>query len=522
MNTTEYLQEHGLDPEFVKKALGWAWDDNKITIPIYDIDGKLLYCKYRNMTGEKKFEFDPGNSPALYGIHRIQSKKQIILCEGEADAAILLQNDFPAVTTGSVSNHKQEILSPLAGREVIIILDNDKPGQKAISEFYTSLIAAGSTPKIATLPKEVKDVCEYFVTGSKAGMKQILDQAITLDDWQEANKPPEFTVLTGETLIERNFPAQRWLIKRIVPANGITFIVGSEGVGKSFNALTMADSIANKDKWLDNFEVEQSAKVLILDMENSLAETQDRMNALGINGKGLFFLEYPHLFSFDPENKDEDFSPFALYIKSFVEKNNIGLIIIDSFIDLMTGNENSSQETQVFFRSIKQLFGDKSIIILHHAGKSGGPIQRTSSEKTRGSTNIQAQAFSSLYVSKIPRSENEYSMEQTKLRGGGQKIKKFKIEMKIHEDIYNKEVTQVIGLKYRGEIIDEVEKSVLCEDLILQSFDIMEVASRMELEARCTAAEISKRTFATIIKKLQDDKILERIGVGKQASFRLV
>lgn len=508
MTPEQYLQEHSLDPDFVKN-LGWEWSNEKITIPYYDSEGNLLHCRYRNLVGKNKFESDSGSKITLYATHKIKNKKVVVLCEGEPDCAKLWQEGIPATTAGGVTSLTAKIAAPLADKEVLLILDNDKAGRDALSKYVDILVSIGATPLIVKLPDGAKDVCEYFAQGNdKEAFQDVLTAAQTYDQWQEDNRPKEFAILSGEVLLQRNFPPQRWLIKRMVPMIGITFLIGSEGVGKSFNALTMADSIANKTPWLKRFDVESYTNVLILDKENSLIETQDRMKALKINGKGLFFLEFPQHFSFDPENDIEEFSPFALYVKEFVEKNNIGFIVIDSFVDLMTGNENSSQDTQIFFTTIKQLFYDKSILILHHAGKANGIVPRTSSEKTRGSTNIPAQAFSSLYLSKLPKRDNEYSVEQTKLRGGGTKIKKFKVEMEIHIDPYDKESSQVIGLHYRGEIEDEEGKESRCEDLIISLLSQKDQMQRMELEGFCQSAGIPKSTFKKIFDKLVSDNIL--------------
>jgi predicted transcriptional regulator len=53
MNTKEYLQTHSLDESFVVNR-GWELKEDQIIIPIFDIDGKFLYNKYRHLTGDAR------------------------------------------------------------------------------------------------------------------------------------------------------------------------------------------------------------------------------------------------------------------------------------------------------------------------------------------------------------------------------------------------------------------------------------------------------------------------------------
>lgn len=506
MTTTQYLELHTLNPEFVKNALGWTWDEQKITIPYYGQDKKLLFCKYRHMEGQK-FTYDPGASPALYGVHRVKEKLFVILCEGEADAARLIQEGYTAVTTGSVTNHSKELLAPLSGKEVVILLDNDEPGKKGIPAFYSALESIGAYPKIAELPPSVKDVCEYLATDSP-DIKKILEAVTTLDEWEEKNLPEEYKIVSAKDILTRDLPPQEWLIDRMVPVEGFTFIVGSEGTGKSFYALTMANAIATGSPWLAKFPVNQKANVLFIDKENVTRRIQSRMKGLKITGEGIYYLEYPQYFDITTDNGE--FSGFADYASKFVAKHDIGVVMIDSFADLMVGNENSAGDTQQFFDALRQLFPGISILALHHANKPSQGMIRTASQKTRGSTNIMAQVYSAFYVEQMPRTTHDFAFEHIKA-GDTEKIKKFKIEMEIHEDIYNKGVTKVIGLKYGGEIEDAADKAIAAEEIILENLGKKSEIERSELEEICKSQNISSRTFQDVLKKLKDENIVESI-----------
>ena len=101
MTPQEYFQSHSLNEEYIKKNFAVTWDENKITIPIYGEDKKLLYCKYRHLTGDTKFTFDKGGHPALFPIYKILDLDSVVLCEGEPDTMRLWQEGIPAVTATS-------------------------------------------------------------------------------------------------------------------------------------------------------------------------------------------------------------------------------------------------------------------------------------------------------------------------------------------------------------------------------------------------------------------------------------
>lgn len=508
MNPEQYLKEHDLKPEFVK-TMGWVLEDQRIIIPYYDEEGKLLHCRYRNFAKQVKFDADPGSRIMLYATHKIKNKDFIILCEGEPDCVRLWQEDTPATTAGGVTSLNSKIAEPLRKKRVIVLLDNDKPGQDAVKKYCEILLSIDAIPYIATLPDGCKDVCDYFITGAtKDDFADVIAACKPYEEWNKNNEPQEFNILSGEEILKKELPEQEWLLERMIPCEGFTFIVGSEGTGKSFDALTMANAIATGDDWLKTFPVKKQVNVLFIDKESTIRRIQNRMKGLQLTGKGIFYLEYPQWFSLISEEEGQNFSPFALKIQKFVEKNNVGLIVIDSFADVMIGNENAAADTQMFFDGFRQLLPNKSILVLHHANKPSAGMIRTAAQKTRGSTNIMAQAYSAFYVEQIPRHNNEFSFEHIKA-GDTEKIKKFKIEMEVHQDIYDKSKTQVIGLKFAGEIEEEEGKELRAEEGIIEILNTQDSIARSDLEDIVTLRGISRATFKKVFDKLKDEKKIE-------------
>ena len=95
------------------------------------MDKKLLYCKYRHLTGDTKFTFDKGGHPALYCSHKIKNKDWLILGREK-----LMQQDCGKKAYLLFQEHQElqpsqkKLAEPLKGKTVYICLDTDEAGQK--------------------------------------------------------------------------------------------------------------------------------------------------------------------------------------------------------------------------------------------------------------------------------------------------------------------------------------------------------------------------------------------------------
>lgn len=518
---TEYLENHSLNADYVK-SLGWIWEDDSttITIPIYNEEGKLLFSRYRHLEGSAKFTTDKGAKPALYCVHKIKNHNEVVLCEGESDTARLWQEGIPAVTgTSGVKTFSRALASPLAGKTVKICLDNDEAGNSSVEKYYSVLSEVGADPYIVELPEGVKDVCEFFTLG---GTKQEFAElpTITIDDWKDKNTPEEFRLETVADINEYNIPPEEWLVNRILPAEGFAFIVGAEATGKSFYTLTLAQAVATGEAWLKNTAVDDTGKplfyvsgkqnVLIIDKENTKRRVQSRTRWLGMGEiDNIYYLKYPHYFELADPREDDGISKIAKEAARQVKKNNIKFIIIDSFTDVMVGNENAAGDVQGFFDAMRRLFPNVCILVLHHASKPAQGVVRTSAQRARGSTNIMAQVYSAFYVEALPKSRSEFVIEQTKA-GDAEKFPKFYVELDVQR-IEGSDKTKVAGINYKGIVPDEEMKTdaafVAIEGILVAKGSI----GRKELLDMLQAEGISKRTALRAIKQMTEDKKIESV-----------
>jgi len=199
----------------------------------------------------------------------------------------------------------------------------------------------------------------------------------------------EFTSL--KELFEKEFPPVDYVVDRLIPRNGITAISGKPKIGKSYLSLYLALCIASGKKFLEEFEVLQG-NVLVITKEDPLNLIQKRVKSLtGDSNLGIHFYTAPDLFL--------DSDRFLEPLIDFIKKENIKVIIIDSFRRIFKGEENSSQVIAEVHNKFKKLLAcDTTIIFVHHHGKEGYFPRHDLGEKLRGSSDILAMLDSLLIL----------------------------------------------------------------------------------------------------------------------------
>lgn len=159
------------------------YDKNKIVIPVFSPDGKLMFNKYRRdpeSDDGPKYSYDAGGKMMLYGAHRIGNAKNIVMVEGELDALCLWSHGFTAVSsTGGAGSFDARWVDLLADREVIICYDNDLPGARGAIKAQTYMPWA----KIVQLPyrsdvKDITDFCIHHPENTHEELQKVFDKAI--------------------------------------------------------------------------------------------------------------------------------------------------------------------------------------------------------------------------------------------------------------------------------------------------------------------------------------------------------
>jgi hypothetical protein len=240
-----------------------------------------------------KHKWVAGGFPAplpLYGLPELLANpaEAVHVCEGEklADAARDLGLLATTSAHGSESAKKTD-WSPLAGRKVVILPDNDPPGT-SYAESVVSLLSALTplpTVSIVTIPDlpvggDVVDFIDAY--GDLGDARHILDGLV-------AATPPLNLLMLGDGPLPKLVrmsdvePRQvEWVWRNRLARGKLTLLVGDPGLGKSFITLDIASRISKGSKWPDCDESSPRGDVILMLAEDDLADTiRPRLDAAG-------------------------------------------------------------------------------------------------------------------------------------------------------------------------------------------------------------------------------------------------
>lgn len=516
MNAQEYLDQHGINQESIKR-FHLTWDENILNIPIKNVDDKIIWVKKRNLkfnpddpNNDRKYINETNTKAALFNIRSHHDKGNLILTEGEMDAIRLDQEGIPAISsTAGAGSFNQEFADQLEGKKIYIVYDNDEAGKTGIKKVLEYLKNA----LIIELPLDSHDICDFFNLHTKSDFKELLKGALTKEEWEIKYQKPEYSTLTVTDLYKKEYPPENYIIDKFLPSTGFTMFSGDSGVGKSWIALEVVRAITNNDIFLDHFEIKTpDIPILIIDKENGLKRLQARMKSLGVPPTDkVHLLQYPEKFNLS----DED---FLQSVQNFIVANKIGIIILDSFIDILVGEENSSVDTAKVFNSLRSISQNVCWILLHHESKPMPKYTPQAGDRARGSTNIKAQ-LDYLFSVQRTKSLKVINIEQGKARDY-EMMPKFAIEFVSLET-----TGEMGGFKYIGEVKDDVTKIEEAKPLIYEYIKDHPFCTKKDFNDHLENYHIKSATSKIALESLMKEKLIdytERAGQGRKHFYFIV
>ena len=185
----------------------------------------------------------------LYHLPEIQKAKTVWVVEGEKDADSLAALGFVATcNVGGAGKWLDGYTETLAGKDVVICGDNDKPGEEHVKTVFDSICGTAKTVRIVKLPAGIKDASDFIST-----FQNPQDARAALDAMAETAHPfikgvrlPIYTMSELEagyrrmvnSMPENSFDLGRWLPTlglnvRPLICGELMFIIGDTGAGKT-------------------------------------------------------------------------------------------------------------------------------------------------------------------------------------------------------------------------------------------------------------------------------------------------
>ena len=195
----------------------------------------------------------------LFGLPDLIDVTDVCVVEGEKDALALRGLGLAATTNpGGAGKWRDDYARQLvsAGAQRVVVLpDNDEPGQRHAEQVATSCRSVGLTVVVIALPglPPKGDVSDFIAANDRAELDRILADALKADvapreaaaatTPQPARRPrlKRSVVLTPASGIV--VKPVRWLWKDRVPTSALSLEAGREGIGKSIHAASLAADV---------------------------------------------------------------------------------------------------------------------------------------------------------------------------------------------------------------------------------------------------------------------------------------
>jgi RecA-family ATPase len=204
-----------------------------------------------------------------------------------------------------------------------------------------------------------------------------------------AEEEIKFKTYDVQNMIEEGIPEITYSVDPFLLTNGITMFVAPPSSMKSFLAQQLTIACCSGIPFLEKFEVKKQ-NVLYLDEENGIIGIANRIKLL-LNGHNIKTTELNNRLTcvsyeamrFDDENRMNE-------LRRIIEEKKISLIIIDSIVRFIDGDENKSGDVKGIFDKLKSLCNDYnlSILVLHHGTKTNGGNPRGSGDFLAAPDNV--------------------------------------------------------------------------------------------------------------------------------------
>lgn len=246
---------------------------------------------------------------------------------------------------------------------------------KEWNDLYIRISLQGSTDSILANVQDVatveelveirKNVEEALKRREEKKSKQISAKEAVAET--QADQVVKNTKSLAQMMSE-GVPEIRWVVENLIPEGGLTILASPPGSYKSYISQDLALSVAGGALFLAQFHV-MEGNVLYIDEENGQVLLAKRFDQLK-QGNGIkTWPKNIYLTIFQGIKLDVDEGKTILL--RLVEEYHPVLVILDSMVRLMEGEEDKARDVRVVFDNLKNVMKEQkaAFVILHHLRK---------------------------------------------------------------------------------------------------------------------------------------------------------
>ncbi|MDJ0455479.1 AAA family ATPase [Gordonia amicalis] len=317
------------------------------TADLYDNKRGVDYCypdgRVVHRSVDKKFR-QSGNTEgsALYRADRLPDLTvTVYVAEGEKDAdALATVLGVPAVSAAmGAQNPSKADWSPLSGRPVVAVVDDDAPGQRWADQIR-ELVGPIAESLRFVKAKVGKDAADHVAAGYGVA------------DFIPADPTPRGRRLTLVNADQVEIEKIQWWEPGLIPSGSLTLLAGRGNAGKSTAAAAWAA-----------IETKRGGHVLWLHSEESRSRhVKPKLVAAGADCTKVHFLEVTE------EGTDARLSlPDDLpALRDLMSDNQIRFLVLDAVTSFKAGNKSGDKQDEIrpFLEGLNRLADDLGAVVL--------------------------------------------------------------------------------------------------------------------------------------------------------------
>jgi RecA-family ATPase len=407
-----------------------------------DDDGALLYQVLRLEPKSFRQRRPDGNGGWIWkleDVRRVLYRRQdllkypdatVFITEGEKDADRLASLDLVA-TTVAHGKWTDECAQLLAGRHILILEDNDKPGRKKAQEAAALLHGIADTIRVVRLPNlaEGGDVSDWLDADPKRA-ENLTDVCFDAPEWEPGNadtasgdsdtteeetKPtdPPLPFINVGAWQDQPVPERVWTVKDRIPGNNVTLLSGEGSIGKSILSLHLSTAIVLGRDWLQSLP--DPGPAIVVCCEDDTGELWRRLDLI-FQHYGAAYTEFKdlHVLALAGEdalmaapNRNGLMQPTKLFTRIYQAACDIKpkLVVLDNSADIFGGNENDRAQVRQFIGILRgmAIAAGAAVLLTSHPSLTG----ITSGSGLSGSTAWNASVRSRLYFKRAVTEKDE-------------------------------------------------------------------------------------------------------------------
>lgn len=337
-----------------------------------------------------------GVTPVPYRLHEMLARpnEPVFVVEGEKAADRLAKLGILATTNnGGSKNWKPELNQWFAGRNVVILPDNDEAGRAHAQTVVANIFDGAAAVKVVELSglSDKGDVVDYLAAGrniddllAEVKAAPVLGEAPTVDvvaDNDNAGEPErEYYEFVDEDYLI-SMPPVSWAVgdgdHGLITAHGLSMIYGAPGSGKSFITLDMALCQAHGIEW-QGMPTKQGDVLYIAG--EGVGGLGKRVKAWkmshGLGASGHF-----HMLPLAVNFRDQADIEKLMYSIERLDRQWTCIYVDTLARALLGADENSAQESGLAVAAadaLKHAF-ECAVVFVHHSGKNSDRGARGSS-----------------------------------------------------------------------------------------------------------------------------------------------